>query len=84
MASLATEMLIPSYDHVVSEDAVRGARQLMEISCSGHEYSVLWASLRADRPSLLDLQGMGREVWEGIDATAYVNSLRDEWDSSAR
>jgi hypothetical protein len=30
--------------------------------------------------SILELAGMGAEIWEGIDAQEYVNQLRDEWD----
>jgi hypothetical protein len=26
-----------------------------------------------------DAYGLGKEIWEGIDAQAYVNALRDEW-----
>ena len=29
--------------------------------------------------TLLDLEGLGAEIWEGIDAQEYVNALRDEW-----
>jgi hypothetical protein len=25
------------------------------------------------------LRGLGREIWEGTDAQAYVDTLRDEW-----
>jgi hypothetical protein len=28
--------------------------------------------------SLLDLEGLGAELWQGIDAQEYMNSLRDE------
>lgn len=31
--------------------------------------------------SLLDLEGLGAELWVGIDAQEYVNQLRNEWDS---
>ncbi|MGI8550656.1 MAG: hypothetical protein ACR2PL_07685 [Dehalococcoidia bacterium] len=31
--------------------------------------------------SLLELEGLGSGIWEGIDAQAYVNELRTEWDS---
>lgn len=31
--------------------------------------------------SLLELEGLGKEIWEGVDAQEYVNQLRDEWDS---
>ncbi|MGI9055321.1 MAG: hypothetical protein ACR2F2_05905 [Pyrinomonadaceae bacterium] len=30
--------------------------------------------------SLLELEGLGKEIWEGIDAQEYVNELRNEWD----
>jgi hypothetical protein len=30
--------------------------------------------------SLLDLEGLGEEIWRGIDPQTYVNELRDEWD----
>ncbi|MBI5670384.1 MAG: hypothetical protein HZC41_20515 [Chloroflexi bacterium] len=31
--------------------------------------------------SLRELRGLGKEIWEGIDAQEYVNKLRDEWDT---
>ncbi len=34
--------------------------------------------------SLSQLQGLGAEIWEGIDAQEYVNQLRDEWDRPER
>jgi hypothetical protein len=30
--------------------------------------------------SIMELHGLGKEIWEGIDAQEYVNSLREEWD----
>jgi hypothetical protein len=30
--------------------------------------------------SLLELEGLGAEVWKGVDAQEYVNKLRREWD----
>ncbi len=35
--------------------------------------------------SLLELEGLGAEVWQGsdgrpVDAQQYVNQLRDEWE----
>ena len=29
---------------------------------------------------LMDLQGLGKEIWQGIDAQEYINQLRSEWD----
>ncbi len=38
----------------------------------------------ADAPhkkhSILELSGLGKEIWEGIDAQEYINELRREWD----
>ncbi len=30
--------------------------------------------------SIMELHGLGKELWEGIDAQEYVNELRKEWD----
>jgi len=30
--------------------------------------------------SLLELAGLGAEIWQGVDAQEYVNQLRSEWD----
>jgi hypothetical protein len=30
--------------------------------------------------SLLELEGLGAELWQGIDAQHYVDELRQEWD----
>ncbi len=29
--------------------------------------------------SILDLRGLGKECWEGIDPQHYVEELREEW-----
>ena len=30
--------------------------------------------------SLLELEGLGAEIWQDMDAQEYVNKLRREWD----
>ncbi len=30
--------------------------------------------------SIMELHGLGAEIWEGIDVQEYVNKLRDEWE----
>jgi hypothetical protein len=50
--------------------------------------SLIASELAADRGApqdgrkhhLIELEGLGKEIWEGIDAQEYVNRLRDEWD----
>ena len=31
--------------------------------------------------SIEELRGLGKEIWEGVDAQEYVDSLRQEWES---
>ena len=39
------------------------------------------AALPSHEPSrLTDLIGLGKEIWQGIDAQEYVDQLRREWD----
>ena len=28
----------------------------------------------------MELRGLGKEIWEGIDAQEYVDQMRNEWD----
>jgi|YNPNPStandDraft_1061719.scaffolds.fasta_scaffold51535_3 excisionase family DNA binding protein len=37
-------------------------------------------TLPSPKRSIMELHGLGREIWEGIDAQEYVNELRKEWD----
>jgi len=32
------------------------------------------------RRRLSELRGLGKEIWEGVDAQEYVDQLRNEWD----
>ena len=40
---------------------------------------VLDAAPRQQR-RLSELRGLGKEIWQGIDAQEYVNRLRNEWN----
>jgi plasmid stability protein len=31
--------------------------------------------------SIMELQGLGKEHWQGVDPVAYVRAERDSWDS---
>ncbi len=31
--------------------------------------------------SIMGLEGLGKEIWEGIDAAEYIREERDSWDS---
>ncbi len=32
------------------------------------------------RRNIMELRGLGKEIWDGIDAQKYVDQLRDEWE----
>lgn len=33
-----------------------------------------------EKLSIMGLEGLGKEIWEGIDPAKYIAELRDEWD----
>jgi hypothetical protein len=57
---------------------VRERLRLLELTARG-----LAASTK-DSPqkkrSLLELEGLGAEIWQDIDAQGYIDDLRKEWD----
>jgi len=34
--------------------------------------------------SILELHGLGKEIWQGVDGDEYVRKLRDEWEKRVR
>lgn len=32
---------------------------------------------------LRELRGLGKEIWQGVDAQAYIEQQRDEWEQGA-
>jgi len=36
------------------------------------------------RHSILELHGLGKEIWQNVDPNEYVRKLRDEWEDRAR
>ena len=40
------------------------------------------AETEAEKPkrSIMELHGLGKEIWKDIDAQEYVNELRNEWE----
>jgi plasmid stability protein len=34
----------------------------------------------ADAESILELRGLGKEFWKGVDASVHVNTERRSWD----
>lgn len=36
--------------------------------------------VQSEEHSILELAGLGEELWKGIDPQEYINQLRSEWD----
>jgi hypothetical protein len=36
--------------------------------------------LEGQQRSLLELEGLGAEIWQSVDGQAYIDELRKEWD----
>lgn len=56
------------------------SEQLKLIEKVARELAVRGGGELAKTRSIMELHGLGAEIWEGIDAQEYVNKLRDEWD----
>ena len=41
---------------------------------------VLDRTTNKPKRSIMELEGLGQEIWQGIDAQEYVNQERDSWN----
>lgn len=79
MSIVTVRELRAPYSYVASEDAIRDVDKLI-LDAEGTT-SVTWSLVRGPRQhSILELRGLGKEVWRGVDPSQYVNELRDEWN----
>lgn len=50
-------------------------------SVSQEVIHMLTVQLEAEEPlSILELKGLGKPAWEGVDAARHVDTERDAWD----
>jgi hypothetical protein len=78
MTVLPISELDAPYLYVASEQALADVRRLLEgpAEREGSTSVILSTPTR----SILELEGLGREIWEGVDPRKYIEELRDEWD----
>ena len=69
-------VVMEEYAQVASAELIEGIVRLLSVD-SGTRMTAV--SLPYHRYTLSSLRGLGKEIWEGIDARDYVNRLRDEW-----
>jgi hypothetical protein len=75
---MATKRVEEIYEQHIKLLPAGDRLRLVELIAHG-----LAATMGSDTPhsrSLLELEGLGEEIWQGIDPQAYVNELRKEWD----
>jgi len=82
MTAVTARELNAPYQYVVVEQAVSDVARLLVTHAEDELVVSDW--YRRVRPgprrSILELEGLGAEIWAGVDAKQYVDELRDEWD----
>jgi hypothetical protein len=71
------------YAYVESGEVIRDAQRLL-IAPGPYAY-LLTNSDRVtaigEGHSILQLRGLGRDIWAGVSADSYIQALRNEWPS---
>jgi hypothetical protein len=65
------------------EDALRVAEQLSKAHQRRLARKLLHETEETtpkERVSIMELEGLGKEIWEGIDTDAYIKAERDSWE----
>ncbi len=44
------------------------------------ELAAIGAAPDTEKRSLLELEGVGVDLWKGMDAQVYVDGMREEWE----
>lgn len=68
-----------TYEYVYSGKAIQDVTSLID-----EEYYLTSVVLRQSwirRHSILELRGLGKEMWQGVDPKKYIDELRNEWDA---
>jgi hypothetical protein len=63
------ESLIEAAKHLTPEEQDRLVRALRD------------SDLPVERRRISEIRGLGKEIWQDIDAQTYVNSERDSWEN---
>ena len=56
------------------------AERLRLLEMTVHDLALI-AQHEPKKRSILELRGLGKEIWQGVDAQEYVDRLRGEWDT---
>ncbi|HEX6368361.1 MAG TPA: hypothetical protein VF006_05480 [Longimicrobium sp.] len=61
-------------------DALKARAESRHRSVAQEVTHILSEVLTPQRLSILELEGLGKELWSGIDATRHVEEERASWD----
>jgi hypothetical protein len=72
MSSEAYQKILQQFEELTPEDQTR----LLE------DLEAIIRRRTATRPkhNIMEFKGLGKEIWQGIDAQEYVNQERDSWE----
>lgn len=78
MTVLTIHELEAPYVYVASEQALADVTRLLEVvpKREGSTSVVLSATGHERGRSILELEGLGKEIWEGVDPRKYIDELR--------
>jgi len=65
---LSIEEIIAAASRLTPEERARLLRALAPKSSGG-------------RRRITELRGLGKEIWQGVDAQEYINAERNSWES---
>lgn len=83
MTAVTVEARYESYPYVVSTWVIRDVERLLDVTATSSAVSMVGLTPQPQirKQSILELEGLGKEVWAGVDITQYIDELRDEWDA---
>jgi len=67
------------YEDHVKPLSVEERLELLALAARDLAEQIIRSPSRPKR-SIMELHGLGKDIWQGVDAQDYVNKLRDEWE----
>lgn len=75
-------LLDAPYDYVQTEKEISDVVELLYLdqAPSGTGPTSIIIAREKGNGNLLQLKGLGKNIWSGIDAQKYIDELREEWE----
>ncbi len=80
MATLAARTVEEIYEQHIKPLSRADRLRLLAITAGELAGEAGPLPVEAPKRSIMELHGLGKDVWKGVDAQEYVNELRKEWD----